>query len=102
VGIATVRRHMREIAAAFLAGDFTKPFQVHAEAVPGTSAMAARRKLIQYETMDRPRGAEVKLRTADPAAVAAVHQFLAYQRGAHHAGGHEMTGNARRPKPATR
>ena len=33
--IATIRVHMREIAASFRAGDFTKPFQVHAQAVPG-------------------------------------------------------------------
>src|SRR6266704_1701646 len=29
-GIAQIRRHMRDIAAAFRAGDFEKPFQVHA------------------------------------------------------------------------
>ena len=88
-GVARIRRHMHEITAAFEAGDFTKPFQVHAEAVPGTSAMAARRSAIRYLEVDRPRGAEVRIRTTDPAAVAAVHEFLAFQRGAHHAAGHE-------------
>ena len=88
-GVARIRRHMHEITAAFEAGDFSKPFQVHAEAVPGTSVMAARRSTIRYLEVDRPRGAEVRIRTTDPAAVAAVHAFLAFQRGAHHAAGHE-------------
>ena len=92
-GIAAIRRHMHDIAAAFEAGDFTKPFQVHAEVVPGTAVMAARRSAISYQEIDRPRGAEVRIRTTDAAAVAAVHEFLAFQRGAHHAAGHErMTG----------
>jgi hypothetical protein len=87
--MARVRRHMREIAAAFVAGDFSKPFEVHAEVVPGTPIMAARRATITYEAIDRPRGAEVRIRTSDSAAIRAVHEFLAYQRDAHHAPGHE-------------
>jgi hypothetical protein len=89
VGIAAVRQHMRDIAAAFRAADFTKPFQVHAEDVPGTRVLAARRAALTYEAVDRPRGAEVRIRTTDSAAVAAVHAFLAFQRTAHHAPGHE-------------
>jgi hypothetical protein len=88
-GIARIRQHMREIAAAFQAGDFAKPFLVHAEAVPGTAVMAARRARIVYQAIDRPSGGEVRIRTTDPAAVTAVHEFLAFQRGAHHAAGHE-------------
>jgi hypothetical protein len=42
-GVATVRAHMRDIAAAFRAGDFAKPFAVHAQVVPGTEVMTARR-----------------------------------------------------------
>jgi hypothetical protein len=88
-GIVAIRQHMREIAAAFQAGDFAKPFQVHAEEVPGTAVMTARRTTIVYAAIDRPRGAEVRLRTTDSAAVAAIHAFLAFQRTAHHAAGHE-------------
>src|SRR2546426_11888139 len=40
-GVARIRQHMRDITASFQAGDFAKPFQVHAEAVPGTAVMAA-------------------------------------------------------------
>ena len=74
----------------FQRGDFTKPFQVHAQQVPGTAVMAERRAAISYAVTDRPRGAEVDIRTTDSAAVAAVHAFLAFQRRDHHAAGHEM------------
>ena len=89
VGVARTRQHMRDIAVAFEAGDFTKPFQVHAEVAPGTSVMAARRGGISYQEIDRPHGAEVRIRTSDAAAVAAIHEFLAFQRNAHHAVGRE-------------
>jgi hypothetical protein len=88
-GIVAIRRHMRDIATAFQAGDFARPFRVHAQLVPGTSVMAAHRANITYDATDRPRGAEVRLRTTDSAAVAAIHAFLGFQRTAHHAAGHE-------------
>lgn len=87
--IATIRAHMRDIAVAFRAGDFTKPFQVHAQTVPGTAEMTARKGAITYEARDLPRGGEVRIRTADPAATAAIHEFLKFQREQHHAGGHQ-------------
>jgi len=86
--IKRIRAHMREIADAFRAGDFTKPFEVHAQTVPGTDVLAQKRSAISYEVSDRPRGGEVRITTSDPAAVAAVHDFLAFQRGAHHAAAH--------------
>ena len=86
--VTTIRAHMRDIAAAFRAGDFTKPFAVHAQTVPGTDVLSAKRAVISYEATDRPRGAEVRIKTSDPAAIAAIHQFLAFQRDEHHARSH--------------
>jgi hypothetical protein len=88
-GIAAIRAHMRQIAADFTAGDFSKPFAVHAMVVPGTKTMAERRDRITYEATDRPAGAEVRIRTADATAMAAVHEFMAFQRNDHRAAGHE-------------
>jgi len=87
--ITAIRAHMRDIATAFRSGDFTKPFQVHAQTVPGTAVMSARRDAIKYEVIDRPKGGEVRIRSSDPAAVGGIHEFLEFQRGAHHAAGHE-------------
>lgn len=86
--IVAIRHHMRDIAVAFRAGDFARPFRVHAQVVPGTDVMAARHTRITYEATDRPRGAEVRLRTTDAAAVTAIRVFLAFQRSAHHSAGH--------------
>ena len=60
--VTKIRAHMRDIENAFRAGDFTKPFH---------------------------RGGEVRITTGDSAAVRAIHEFLAFQRGAHHAASHE-------------
>ena len=87
--IAKIRAHMRDIEAAFRAGDFSKPFAVHAQTVPGTAVMSVRRAAIRYEAAERPRGGEVRIRSADSLAVAAIHEFLAFQRNAHHAAAHD-------------
>ena len=87
--IRTIRGHMREIAAAFQRGDFTAPGLVHAQQVPGTATMAARAASLRYTAIDRPRGAEVRITTTDPTSLAAVHEFLAFQRADHRAAGHE-------------
>lgn len=86
--IEKIRAHMREIAAAFTAGDFAKPFEVHGQMVPGTDVLAQKRSAIHYKVSDLPRGGEVRITTTDQAAIAAIHEFLAFQRGAHHAGAH--------------
>lgn len=84
-GAAQIREHMRQIAAQFEAGNFTAPFLVHAQQVPGTSVMSARRRHIVYSVTDVPRGATLFLRTSDSAALAAIHEFLAFQRSDHRA-----------------
>lgn len=93
-GITAIRRHMHAITSDFQAGDFSKPFLVHAEKVPGTDIMAARHDLISYHEIDRPAGAEVRIQSGDSVAVNAIHTFLAYQRSAHHAMAHEMNNDS--------
>ena len=86
-GVAQIRRHLHAIAGAFSAGDFDTPAFVHARHVPGTDVMAAKRSAIAYTVRDLPRGAELRITTHDPAAVAAVHEFMAFQRMDHRAEG---------------
>ena len=57
VGIARIRTHMHQIAAQFAGGDFRLPGFVHAQAVPGTGVMAAKRGAITYTVESLPRGA---------------------------------------------
>jgi hypothetical protein len=88
VGIATIRAHMRDIARRFASGDFALPGVVHDRAVPGTDVMAARQNAILYAAVDRPRGGELRIVSEDSVAIAAIHQFLVFQRMDHHAASH--------------
>jgi hypothetical protein len=87
-GVAVIRQHLQEIAAAFAAGDFSTPAMVHAGEVPGTRLMAERRDAIEYRYAELPRGGELRLVTSDPEVIRAIHEFMAFQRHDHRAGGH--------------
>lgn len=87
-GVMQIRSHMRQIAAAFGTGDFSLPGMVHDQVVPGTDSMRVYRAVIAYAAEDLPRGAQVRITTAEPAAVRAIHAFLAFQRQDHKAGMH--------------
>lgn len=86
-GVATIRAHLRGIARAFSSGDFTTPEFVHMQAVPGSKEMSALRSKIHYEVRDLPRGGELRITTSDAAAIKSIHEFMAFQRGEHHAAG---------------
>lgn len=86
-GTAIIRAHLQEIAQAFRAGDFSTPFFVHADSVPGTRVMAERRKHITWTFRPLPRGGELRLTTTDSAALAAIREFMEFQRSDHRAGG---------------
>jgi hypothetical protein len=87
-GVEQIRRHLAEIAGEFARGDFSAPSRVHATDVPGTAVMLAKRDVIVYRMQPLPRGGEVRITSSDPEAVAAVHDFLAYQRREHRAAAH--------------
>ena len=87
-GITTIRAHMEDIAVRFARGDFSLPGFVHDGPVPGTGVMAARRSVIQYRADTLPRGGEVRIRSDDAEAIAAIHEFLAFQARDHRAASH--------------
>jgi hypothetical protein len=83
-GTRAIREHLQDIAMRFRAGDFAIPGFVHAQQVPGAVVMAAKCAAIRYVFHPLPGGGEVRIVTRDSSAVAAVHQFLAFQRTEHH------------------
>jgi hypothetical protein len=85
-GVAEIRMHLQHIAMAFAQGDFDLPGFVHAQEVPGTRVMAAKRAAIRYAYHPLAGGGEVLITSADAAAVRAVHDFLAFQRKEHRVG----------------
>jgi hypothetical protein len=86
-GVRTIREHLSGIARQFAAGDFQNPAFVHGGAVPGSAIMRAKRSAIRYRFHRLPGGGEVRITSHDGQAVAAIHQFLGYQRREHHATG---------------
>jgi hypothetical protein len=81
-----IRVHLRAIAAAFAAGDFSMPRRIHAEAPPGVDVMTARRDAIRYAFEPTDRGGRVAIATGDREAQGAVHAFLRFQIADHGTG----------------
>jgi hypothetical protein len=84
-GADAIRQHLTAIANAFAKGDFSAPAMVHMKDVPGAADMSARKTAIRYEYKQLKRGGEIRITTRDPAAMRAIHAFLAFQRSEHHA-----------------
>jgi hypothetical protein len=82
-GVAAIRRHLTAISKAFAQGDFSAPAMVHMKEVPGAAVMASRKGAIRYTYKPLARGGELRIQTADAAARAAIHAFLAFQRTEH-------------------
>jgi hypothetical protein len=100
-GVAQIREHLHDIADAFENGDFSTPAFVHMQSVPGAEVMAEKRDAITYQVRDLPRGAELRITTRDPEAIAAIHEFMAFQRQDHRAGGVENRAEDHAPMPGS-
>lgn len=74
-----VREHLQVIARSFAAGDFSMPMQIHDQVPPGVEVMKSSGDAIRYVYSDSPEGGVVTLSTQDPAALAAIHEFLRFQ-----------------------
>lgn len=84
--IQAIHAHMTHIAKLFSNGDFSIPMFVHDEVPPGVPVMKEKRKEISYVFQDLPAGARVRIRTANPEALRAIHDFLRFQIEDHHTG----------------
>jgi len=82
-----IRSHLPYIATMFGEGNFDAPMLVHdSKNVPGTKAMTERKDAIRYQYVETAKGGRVDIVTSDPAALAAVHQFLKFQIAEHKTG----------------
>jgi len=81
--IAMIRKHLDAVAKDFTAGNFAKPEAIHATSPDGAAVMAAKKALIRYQYSDIENGGRVRITTKDPAAIAAVHDFLKFQIAEH-------------------
>jgi hypothetical protein len=70
----------------FAAGNLNIPMFIHDTTPPGAPVMEKRHDLIHYKFQETEAGARVRIRTADKAALDAVHEFLRFQIAEHHTG----------------
>ena len=81
--INEIRSHVKDIQYEFSQGNFTKPFYIHAQVVPGTDVMTAKRDLIQYSIKDIDGGSILILTTNDTELLDAIQQFMNFQSSQH-------------------
>jgi len=81
-----VRHHLQTIANDFADGDFAKPEAVHNRLPDGAAAMKELRAAINYQYVEIPSGARVRITTSNAKALAAVHEFLRFQIREHKTG----------------
>jgi hypothetical protein len=79
-----IRQHLEHIAKLFSEGDFNAPMFIHGQTPPGVPTMKRLKDQITYRAQPTGRGAEVRITTANPEALEAVHQFLMFQIRDHH------------------
>src|SRR5256885_9376258 len=71
-----MRMHLAHIAKLFAQGDFNIPGFIHSKTPPGTLLMTKLREQIRYDYAQTERGATLRITSANPEAVQAVHAFL--------------------------
>ena len=81
-----IRSHLMHIARLFSTGDFSIPMFVHDQIPPGVPVMKQKRAEISYGFEELLAGGRVRIKTIDPDALKAVHDFLRFQIEDHHTG----------------
>lgn len=81
-----VQRHLQHISKAFKVGDFSAPEFTHGRIPPGVPTMQRLKSEIDYKYVETQRGGRVLIRTANPEALKAVHEFLRFQIEDHRTG----------------
>jgi hypothetical protein len=67
------------IAVKFSQGDFAIPMFIHATVPPGVETMKRLKSEIKYDAENTERGAQLRITTHDPEALAAIHSFLRFR-----------------------
>ena len=83
---AAIRRHMEMIAGMFGQGDFSLPMFIHDTVPPGVEVMKRLKAQLSYTAENTAQGAQVRISTRNPEALAAVHEFLLFQIKEHRTG----------------
>jgi hypothetical protein len=89
-----IQTHLAHIVTMFANGDFSIPTFVHDEVPPGVSVMKEKHAEISYSFEESPSGGMVHIKTTNPDALKAIHEFLRFQIEDHHTGDTTDIGSA--------
>ena len=78
-----IKNHVKDIQYEFSHGNFTKPFYIHDQVVPGTDVMTTKKNLINYSIKDIDGGSVLVLTTNDTELLHAIQQFMDFQSSQH-------------------
>lgn len=81
--INQIKNHILDIQIEFSEGNFTKPFFIHAQDVPGTKVMSEKKDLIKYSISEMYNGSSLLLTTNDKELIDAIDQFTEFQAREH-------------------
>ncbi len=82
--VELVRKHLKDIQAQFLKGDFSGPWHIHGQGMPGLAQLqAAKRGQIKMGYRNIPGGAQVTYSTQVPKLVVALHSWFDAQLADH-------------------
>ena len=82
--INQINTHITEIQKEFSEGNFTKPFFIHAQEVPGTRIMSQEKELIKYGASRMNNGSNLLLATNDKELIDPINEFMKFQSREHH------------------
>ena len=89
--IAMIRSHLRHIRTMFSDGNFSVPMLVHGQVPPGSAEMKQHHADISYEVEEIAAGGRVRIKSSNPEALKAVHDFLRFQIRDHRTGDSEAS-----------
>jgi len=81
-----IRSHLMKIVMMFSNGEFSVPMFVHGQVPPGVPVMRDKHAELSYTFEELPAGGRVRIKTTNPDALKAVHDFLRFQIEDHHTG----------------
>lgn len=84
--VTAIRTHIQEIADQFSKKDFSTPGFVHGYAPDGVEQMKKLHSSINYLYEEVSAGARIRIRSSNPEALAAIHEFLEFQVVEHRTG----------------
>jgi len=81
--INQIKNHILKIQKEFSLGNFTRPFYIHAQEMPGTKVMLDKKDLIKYDISEVWNGSILILTTDDKQLTYAINEFMEFQTDQH-------------------